>query len=54
MAVPKSKITRSRRGMRRSHDALTSDAYVESKETGELADLIILILKQVCIKVDKF
>jgi len=36
MAVPKSKITRSRRGMRRSHDALTSDAYVESKETGEL------------------
>ena len=36
MAVPKSKITRSRRGMRRSHDALTSDAYVESKDTGEL------------------
>ena len=37
MAVPKSKITRSRRGMRRSHDALTSDTYVESKDTGELA-----------------
>ena len=36
MAVPKSKITRSRRGMRRSHDALSSYAYVESKETGEL------------------
>lgn len=36
MAVPKSKITRSRRGMRRSHDALSTDAYVESKETGEL------------------
>ena len=36
MAVPKSKITRSRRGMRRSHDALTSDTYVESKDTGEL------------------
>ena len=36
MAVPKSKITRSRRGMRRSHDSLTSDAYVESKDTGEL------------------
>ena len=36
MAVPKSKITRSRRGMRRSHDALSADAYVESKDTGEL------------------
>ena len=36
MAVPKSKITRSRRGMRRSHDALSSDAYVENKDTGEL------------------
>ena len=36
MAVPKSKITRSRRGMRRSHDALTSDTYVERKDTGEL------------------
>jgi len=36
MAVPKSKITRSRRGMRRSHDSLASDAYVESKDTGEL------------------
>ena len=34
MAVPKSKITRSRRGMRRSHDALTSDIYFESKYTG--------------------
>ena len=36
MAVPKSKITRSRRGMRRSHDSLTADTYVESKDTGEL------------------
>ena len=36
MAVPKSKITRSRRGMRRSHDSLSSDAFVESKDTGEL------------------
>ena len=36
MAVPKSKITRSRRGMRRSHDSLIADAYVESKDTGEL------------------
>ena len=36
MAVPKSKITRSRRGMRRSHDSLSPDAFVESKDTGEL------------------
>ena len=36
MAVPKSKKTRSRRGMRRSHDSLTADTYVESKDTGEL------------------
>ena len=36
MAVPKSKITRSKRNMRRAHDALKSDAYVEDKNTGEL------------------
>lgn len=36
MAVPKSKITRSKRGMRRSTDALKAQAYVENKETGEL------------------
>ena len=36
MAVPKSKITRSRRGMRRSHDSLSPDAFVESKDTGEV------------------
>ena len=36
MAVPKSKITKSRRGMRRSHDAINNDAYVENKDTGEL------------------
>ena len=36
MAVPKSKITRSRRGMRRSHDSLRPYLYVESKDTGEL------------------
>ena len=36
MAVPKSKITKSRRGMRRSHDAISNDAYVENKDTGEL------------------
>ena len=36
MAVPKSKITKSRRGMRRSHDAIENDEYVENKDTGEL------------------
>ena len=36
MAVPKSKITKSKRNMRRAHDALSSDAYVEDKTTGEL------------------
>lgn len=36
MAVPKSKITPSRRGQRRSHDALSSPSYVEDKDSGEL------------------
>lgn len=36
MAVPKSKITRSKRGMRRSHDALKSAAYTECGNCGEL------------------
>ena len=36
MAVPKSKITKSKRNMRRAHDALSTDAYVEDKVTGEL------------------
>ena len=36
MAVPKSKVTRSKRGMRRAHDAISHDAYVEDKTTGEL------------------
>ncbi|MEQ1616845.1 MAG: 50S ribosomal protein L32 [Terricaulis sp.] len=36
MAVPKRKTTPSRRGMRRSHDALGKNAYVEDKESGEL------------------
>lgn len=35
MAVPKSKITKSRRGMRRSHDALKQPAYREDRHTGE-------------------
>jgi large subunit ribosomal protein L32 len=36
MAVPKSKITRSRRGMRRSHDALKPQAHHECDNCGEL------------------
>ncbi len=36
MAVPKRKTSPSKRGMRRSHNALQADAFVEDKETGEL------------------
>ncbi|MEM7546905.1 MAG: 50S ribosomal protein L32 [Pseudomonadota bacterium] len=36
MAVPKSKITRSKRGMRRSHDGLLAGAHVECRNCGEL------------------
>lgn len=36
MAVPKSKISNSRRGMRRSHDALSAPCYIEDKDSGEL------------------
>ncbi len=36
MAVQKSKVTRSRRGQRRSHDALTSATLSVEQTTGEL------------------
>jgi len=36
MAVPKRKTTPSKRGMRRSADALVRPAYVEDKDSGEL------------------
>ena len=36
MAVPKSKVTKSRRGMRRSHDRLEAASYVEDKQSGNL------------------
>lgn len=36
MAVPKKKVSRSRRNQRRSHDALKSNAYVECDNCGEL------------------
>lgn len=35
MAVQKSKVTRSRRGQRRSHDSLTSKALSQDSMTGE-------------------
>ena len=36
MAVPKKKTSKSRRDMRRAHDALKSPAYVEDQDSGEL------------------
>ena len=36
VAVPKRKVSPSRRNMRRSHHALGANSYVEDKETGEL------------------
>ena len=36
MAVHKSKVSRSRRGQRRSHDALTSKALSQDPITGEM------------------
>ena len=36
MAVPKSKVTRMKRGMRRSHDTLKNPTYVEDARSGEL------------------
>jgi large subunit ribosomal protein L32 len=36
MAVPKKKVSKSRRNMRRSHHALKGSAYVECANCGEL------------------
>jgi large subunit ribosomal protein L32 len=36
MAVPKRKVSPSKRGMRRSADALKQPSYIEDKDTGEL------------------
>ena len=36
MAVQKSKVTRSRRGQRRSHDSLTGPTLSTDKTTGEI------------------
>ena len=35
MAVPKKKTSKSKRNMRRSHDSLKQQAYVEDETTGE-------------------
>ena len=35
MAVPKSKISKSKKNMRRSHDSLRSINIIEDKESGE-------------------
>ncbi|MAI50122.1 MAG: 50S ribosomal protein L32 [Rhodospirillaceae bacterium] len=36
MAVPKNKVSKSKRNMRRAHDALTSNASAECPNCGEL------------------
>ena len=36
MGVPKSKVTRSRRNLRRSHDSLSTAQYMECEHCGEL------------------
>ena len=36
MAVPKRKVSRMKRGFRRSADGLSAPTYVEDKESGEL------------------
>lgn len=36
MAVPRKKVTRAKRGARRSADALKRPAYVENPDSGEL------------------
>ena len=36
MAVPKKKVSKSRRDMRRAHDGLKSPSYVEDQDSGEL------------------
>ncbi|MCB9943210.1 MAG: 50S ribosomal protein L32 [Geminicoccaceae bacterium] len=35
MAVPRKKVSRSKRDMRRSHDSLTAPQVVEDKDSGE-------------------
>ncbi len=35
MATPKKKVSRMKKGMRQSHDALTAPTYLEDKDSGE-------------------
>jgi large subunit ribosomal protein L32 len=35
VAVPRKKVSRMKRGQRRSHDALSAPSHVEDKKTGE-------------------
>jgi large subunit ribosomal protein L32 len=35
MAVPRTKVSRMKKGQRQSHDALSRPSYVEDKESGE-------------------
>ena len=53
MAVPKRKTTKSRTGKRRSHMKHRSKNIIEDKNQESIDFLIIWILKQVFIKVDK-
>jgi len=36
MAVPRKKVSRMKRGFRRSADAITAEVYVEDKDSGNL------------------
>ena len=36
MAVPKNKVSKSKRNMRRAHDSLSANPYVECPNCGEL------------------
>ena len=53
MAVPKRKISPSRRGKRRGGHQSEVPTYVENKDSGELHRLTILILKPVCTKAER-
>ncbi len=49
MAVPRRKTSPSRRGMRRSHDAIAAPTYVEDKDSGNLRRPHHVDLKTACI-----
>ena len=54
MAVPKRKVSRMKRGFRRSADALVAPTYVEDKESGELRRPHHIDLKSGNIAAGKF